>query len=30
MCSHRVDIAGLDELDDTITGWIERSYDQAG
>lgn len=30
MCSHRVEIFELDELDDIITGWIERSYDQAG
>lgn len=30
MCSHRVDVSGLDEVDDEIGGWIQASYDAAG
>ena len=30
MCSHRIDLTDLDEIDDTITGWVASAYEQAG
>lgn len=30
MCSHRVDVFDLDEVDDDLEGWINASYESAG
>lgn len=30
MCSHRVDLTSLDEVDDAVGGWIAQAYDAAG
>ncbi len=30
MCSHRVDITSMDEIDEAVSGWILASYDAAG
>ena len=30
MCTHRVDIVGIGEVDDDVTAWIRASYDRAG
>ena len=29
MCSHRVDIAGPDDLDDELIGWLRAAYERA-
>lgn len=30
MCSHRIDVTSVDEVDDDLAGWITESYDRAG
>ncbi len=30
MCSHRVDVTSVDEVDDDLARWITESYDRAG
>ncbi len=30
MCSHRVNVTSVDEVDDDLAGWIAESYDAAG
>lgn len=29
MCTHKVDVTSVDEVDDTVAGWIRRAYDRA-
>lgn len=30
MCSHRVDLSGLADLDDAVTSWLRDAYDASG
>lgn len=30
MCSHRIDLTSVDEIDDDLAQWIAQSYDRAG
>ncbi len=30
MCSHRIDVTSVDEVDDDLAGWIAESYHRAG
>lgn len=30
MCTHRVDITSVDDVDDAVAGWIGAAYDSAG
>ena len=30
MCSHRINIAGINEIDKEVIGWIRKAYDNAG
>ena len=30
MCSHRVDVTSVDEIDDELVGWMRQAYEQRG
>lgn len=30
MCSHKINLAGIEDIDQEVTGWIRKAYDQAG
>ena len=30
MCSHRVDVRGVEEVDSALVGWLAQAYDRAG
>lgn len=30
MCTHTVDLLGVDDVDDEVRGWLSRAYDAAG
>lgn len=30
MCTHRVDVTAVDEVDDELVGWLREAYDRAG
>ncbi len=30
MCSHRINVASIDNIDEEVTGWLKKAYDHAG